>query len=118
MQEQVRLLELLLLHRDTYIVIMGTGGASAATQSLAEAFSQGLSLLFRSRDAADAMIAASPPPPPPSSLLSAILFPTLPPLMQTLCSLCRLISLLIVAPIAIVAVIDFAEYAVIRTLGG
>ncbi|CAO1624568.1 unnamed protein product [Sympodiomycopsis kandeliae] len=52
-----------------------------------------------------------------AAILGFIFFPTLPPLVQTFCYVCRVVSLLIVAPIVLVAVVDFAEYAVIRTLG-
>lgn len=49
--------------------------------------------------------------------LQAVLFPPLPPWLQTACYACRVVALLIIAPIILIGVVDFAEYAVVRTLG-
>ncbi|CAO1632187.1 unnamed protein product [Parajaminaea phylloscopi] len=51
------------------------------------------------------------------TLLRAALFPNLPAWLQTTCYACRILALLIVAPILLIALVDFAEYAVVRTLG-
>lgn len=64
------------------------------------------------------------PSPTPSNIASkafasaaAVLFPSLPPWLATACWLSRLVAFLILAPIVLIGLVDFAEYAVVRTLG-
>lgn len=92
----------------------GRADTTPVSQSASDLF-QGLFVYFtnKSPSGTGTMAPASGFP----GLLSVIFFPSLPPPIQTLCYLCRVVAFLIIAPIAIVAAIDFAEYAVIRTLG-